>query len=162
MDEVFGRDCFETAITVKMSHLSGTKMAHIERKMPKIKENILMYSKQGLVRLKPDYTEVKWEEAFDRYNSFVFRNNKPPEEWIITSLKKAMQSEGIDDNQNPASALEFKINNCDKILERQEIEEPIYSKFPKNQFTKLADGGFTYKHEEVYFSQKKLENLMEN
>ena len=156
MDEVFGRDCFETAITVKMSHLSGTKMAHIERKMPKIKENILMYSKQGLVRLKPDYTEVKWEEAFDRYNSFVFRNNKPPEEWIITSLKKAMQSEGIDENQNPASALEFKINNCDKIFRTARNRGANYSKFPKNQFTKLADGGFTYKHEEVYFSQKKI------
>ena len=156
MDEVFGRGCFETAITVKMSHLSGHKMAHIEKKIPKIKENILMYSKQGLARLKPDYTEVKWEEAFDRYNSYVFRNNEPPEKWIITSLKNAMHSLGIDENQDPASALKFKIDNCDKIFRTARNRAADYSKFPKNQFTKLEDGGFTYKHEEVYFCQNKI------
>lgn len=34
-DEIFGRNCFRSSICVKMAHLSGPKMAHKEKKIPK-------------------------------------------------------------------------------------------------------------------------------
>lgn len=37
MDEIFGLDNFVNAITVKMSELSGVKMAHVEKKITKPK-----------------------------------------------------------------------------------------------------------------------------
>jgi adenine-specific DNA-methyltransferase len=38
MDEIFGEDNFVNNISVKMSELSGVKMAHIETRYPKLKE----------------------------------------------------------------------------------------------------------------------------
>ena len=45
MDEVFLRKNFVNCIVVKMSEASGTKMAHVEKRLPKLKEYILVYKK---------------------------------------------------------------------------------------------------------------------
>ena len=45
-DEIFGRGCFVNSIAVKMSESSGVKMAHANKRFPKLKEYILIYSKK--------------------------------------------------------------------------------------------------------------------
>jgi adenine-specific DNA-methyltransferase len=43
-DEIFGEDNLITNICVKMSHLSGVKMSHLDKKLPKLKESLFLYS----------------------------------------------------------------------------------------------------------------------
>lgn len=49
MDEIFGRHNFVNCISVKMSEASGVKMAHTEKRLPKLKEYILLYKKTNLM-----------------------------------------------------------------------------------------------------------------
>lgn len=44
-DEIFGEEAFVNCIAVKMSEASGVKMSHVDKKMPKLKEYILVYKK---------------------------------------------------------------------------------------------------------------------
>ena len=73
-DEIFTRENFQTTICVQMSHLSGVKMAHKEKKIPKIKEYVLFYSKAPVKRINPQYIATTWNDALERYTSFVNRN----------------------------------------------------------------------------------------
>lgn len=45
-DEVFGEENFVNNIVVKSSEASGLKMSHIEKRIPKIKEYVLLYKKK--------------------------------------------------------------------------------------------------------------------
>ncbi len=88
-DEIFGRKNFITSLSVKMSHLSGVKMSHIEKKIPKIKEHILLYSKnKSYFRLKPAFEAVKWEESLSRYTQFITNKNKTINEGSVALTKK--------------------------------------------------------------------------
>lgn len=153
MDEVFGRENFRTSITVKMSHLSGPKMAHVTKKIPKIKETILMYSKSDNFELQPDYTPVSWDDAFDRYNSFVKKTEESPENWEIVPLKQVLKEHNLINDQE---IYEFKINNSDKIFRTARNRGADYSSYPKDCFSEIAEGEYTYKHEDVYFASKKV------
>jgi adenine-specific DNA-methyltransferase len=44
-DEIFGENNFINSITVKMSEMKGAKLAHIDKRFPKIKEYLLIYCK---------------------------------------------------------------------------------------------------------------------
>ena len=48
MDEVFGNNNFLNCIAVKMSEASGIKMSHVEKRLPKLKEYILLYKKNNI------------------------------------------------------------------------------------------------------------------
>jgi len=64
-DEVFGEDNFINCITVKLSEPSGVKMAHVEQRLPKLKEYILVYSKNGGYRFNDIRLEKeKWDEEY--------------------------------------------------------------------------------------------------
>lgn len=66
-DEIFGRDNFVNSICVQMSSLSGEKMAHVEKRFPKIKEYLLVY-KKGAFKIKPvKVRKKKWDTE---YNTF--------------------------------------------------------------------------------------------
>ena len=64
MDEVFGREGFVNNICVKMSETSGVKMMHVKKRLPKLKEYVLVYKKRNLL-LHP--IKIKKEESFNRY-----------------------------------------------------------------------------------------------
>jgi adenine-specific DNA-methyltransferase len=71
-DDVFGEENFISSICVKMSHLSGMKMSHKEKKIPKIKEFVLLYSKnKDDFSLNTVFIPGKWEKVLDRYDYFV-------------------------------------------------------------------------------------------
>lgn len=95
MDEIFGRENFRSSICVKMAHLSGPKMAHKDKKVPKVKEHILMYSKNPIdIKLNPQYVPVTWEEAFDRYQNYIDKTESETDisKWKSISLKQAPES----------------------------------------------------------------------
>lgn len=47
-NEVFGEENFVNCIAVKMSEASGVKMTHANKRMPKLKEYILVYKKNNI------------------------------------------------------------------------------------------------------------------
>lgn len=63
-DEIFGENNFVNCITVKMSDLSGPKMAHVKRKFPKIKEYLLMYKKSEIELNPIKLVKKKWDTEY--------------------------------------------------------------------------------------------------
>lgn len=105
-------------ICVKMSHLSGMKMSHIDKKIPKIKEQIVTISKGEDASLTPIYEQCEWDDAFDRYTSWVDYNNScNPSEWTNMSLRQAAINHGVDVN-NKEIYDDFKISNANHIYQR--------------------------------------------
>jgi len=62
MDEVFGEENFVNCVAVKMSEASGVKMAHVKKRLPKLKEYILIYRKSS------DFTLNPIKERSDTWN----------------------------------------------------------------------------------------------
>ncbi|MDD3012361.1 MAG: site-specific DNA-methyltransferase [Candidatus Gastranaerophilales bacterium] len=162
-DEIFGRENFETSITVKMSHLSGTKMAHKDKKIPKIKEHILMYSKnKNNIKLNPVFIPVAWNEAFDRYNSFILKNNyndNECEKWNVITLNQAYEKYNID-KEKPKDVLKFNLENADLIFRTSINRSANYSNLPFDKFSKIVKEdkiNFAYKGEDVNFAIEKIQ-----
>jgi adenine-specific DNA-methyltransferase len=65
LDELFGRDSRVNTIAVKMSEASGVKMAHTDRRLPKLKEYILVYRKTITPPLRTELIPVaEWNEEY--------------------------------------------------------------------------------------------------
>ena len=142
MDEIFGKDCFETNLCVKMSHLSGPKMAHKEKKIPKLKEYILMYSKtQDVIRIKPQYIQVSWYEAFkDSCKSFIDKLDSQNDisKWRKISLRQAYEKFGV--NTEDADAVQkFNMKHAEQIYQTTLNRSKNYPREPKDTFIKVDD-----------------------
>jgi adenine-specific DNA-methyltransferase len=166
LDEVFGMENFVSSICVKMSHLSGTKMAHKEKKIPKIKEHILIYSKdKNFVKINPYYIPIEWDEAFDRYKSFLIKNNYEETDcknWEVITLNAAIDKFNI--NRTDKKKLnKFLIENSHLIFRTARNRSANYSEFNPNVFTKIiknnGDINFVYKGEDVSFTSDKIRDF---
>jgi len=161
-DEVFTRDNFHTSICVQMSHLSGVKMAHKDKKLPKIKEYVLFYTNSSKIKLNPQYIPANWDEALERYSSFIVKDNYSDDEcekWEIIPLNQAIKNAGVD-QKDRESVLKFKLENADLIFRTARNRGADYSSFNRNHFTKVnnPDGSyyFVYKGEDVSFAADKV------
>lgn len=106
----------ETNITIKMSHLSGMKMSHKDKKIPKIKESLLLFSKGNECKLNPIYEPCSWDEAFDRYKSYIeYNGSENPKDWTKTTVREAAINKGVE-VKNLAAYDAFRIKNADKIF----------------------------------------------
>lgn len=160
MDEIFGRENFRSSICVKMAHLSGPKMAHKEKKIPKVKEHILIYSKISTdIRLNPQYVPVSWEEAFDRYQNYIDKTESENDitKWKSISLKQAYKKFNIDES-NVASVLEFNMNNAHLIFQTAINRSKDYPREPKDVFLEI-DNTFVLNGREVIFAQNKIKEF---
>lgn len=160
LDEIFTRECFEASICVKMSHLSGPKMAHKNKKIPKIKENILVYSKKSnSIKINPQYMPVTWNDAFNRYTSFIDFQGNPDnhENWKSISLNMALEESGIDLNDEQA-VIDFKINNADKIFQTAINRSKNYPRTPHGKFL-LVDEKYIINGREVIFANEKIAEI---
>ena len=64
MDEIFGRNNFVNCVAVKMSEASGTKMAHTKKRLPKLKEYILMYKKEDIFLNSLQVPKRTWDSEY--------------------------------------------------------------------------------------------------
>lgn len=85
-DEIFGRDNFVNCICVKMSEATGVKMNHVKKRLPKLKEYILIY-KNNTIDLNPiAITKEEWgvnyryvvkgldKKELDRLKTLLYKN----------------------------------------------------------------------------------------
>jgi adenine-specific DNA-methyltransferase len=88
MEEIFGAANHVATVCVKMSHLSGMKMAHVGHRIPKLKEYLVVYARsRAAFRLNPVYEPCSWDEAFGRYTRVVEDPSLPVESWRFVQLR---------------------------------------------------------------------------
>lgn len=156
-DELFGRERFQASICVKMAHLSGPKMAHKDKKIPKVKEYILIYSKtESGVRINPEYVPVSWDEAFDRYQNFIDKSASPDDytKWQIMSLNEAYKLHDVDINDN-ASILAFNMKFADCIFQTAINRSKDYPAEPRGQLLYIGNR-YVLNGREVIFASEKI------
>ena len=162
LNEVFGRENFISSICVKMAHLSGAKMAHKERKIPKIKELILIYAKnKDRFRINPYYIPVEWNEAFSRYKSFIIKDKNDINNhklWKVEPLGKHLQDNGLLDNKSSKS-IKYLIDNAENIFRTAINRSFDYSSYNSDEFNLIQRGKnavYIYKGEDVSFASNKM------
>ncbi|MDR0065901.1 site-specific DNA-methyltransferase [Acinetobacter sp. 11520] len=155
-DGIFKRENFLNSICIQMAHLSGVKMSHISTKIPKIKEHILVYSKNSSnISLNPQYIPVDWDFAFNRYQNFIKKNDSENiDEWTSISLNNALKESGIN-LENDKEVLEFKINNAHLIFQTAINRSKNYPKEPRNKFLDI-EGKYVLNGREVIFASEKI------
>lgn len=107
MDEIFGRQNFVNCIAVKMSEASGVKMAHTDKRLPKLKEYILFYKKSEIPVLSPE--KIPLENWNNEYKHIL--TNISDED--IYKLKSIICKNGNSEND---------IKDCNEILKKAKIE----------------------------------------
>ena len=155
-DEIFKRENFLNSICVQMAHLSGVKMSHISTKIPKVKEHILIYSKNASkVLLNPQYVSVDWNYAFNRYQNFIKKNDSDDiNEWESISLRSALIEAGLNLNDHD-QVYEFKIENSNLIFQTAINRSKNYPKEPRNKFL-IIDDKYVLNGREVIFASDKI------
>ncbi len=159
MDEIFNRENFITNICIKMSHMSGVKMSHIEKKLPKIKEFVLLYSKnKEKIKLNPIYIKSSWSEALERYTQFIINIDEHFSNWIVKPVKQVAIEKGIDVNSK-IKYEKFLIQNAKSIF-RTARNRSLIATGERNKFTDIVSvrglKKLIYNDEEVLFAIEKL------
>ena len=120
-DEVFNRENAVNIIAVKMSETSGVKMAHVDKKLPKIKEFILSYRKNNSSRLNPikikkESQGSKLDDYLKYYKKVIENYNDPVEEWTITSINEYLKKQGLETDEQ--SVKKFQLENAERVVYR--------------------------------------------
>jgi len=107
-DTIFGENSFVNCIAVKMSESTGVKMAHVEKRLPKLKEYILFYKKNSTSNLMLNEIKIPKEKWDDEYKILVTGVSK--EELKI--IKDLLNSDNISEEE---------INKADDICQKMEF-----------------------------------------
>lgn len=105
MDEVFGAENFVNCICVKMSEATGVKMSHVDKKLPKIKEYILLYKKKNLKLNNVQIAKEKWDNEYKILIKGLSRED-------LEKIKTVMYSDECSDDE---------IAECDTLLKSVEF-----------------------------------------
>lgn len=119
MDEIFGRARRVSTIVVKMSELSGVKMSHVQHRLPKLKEYILLYAASEASTLRP-IRVPKTGQQLDRYLRYytkVIENpDAPVDSWVITPIRQHLRTQGLADDE--ASIRAFQLRESARVVYR--------------------------------------------
>lgn len=107
LDEVFGRRNRINIVAVKMSEASGVKMAHVEKRLPKLKEYVLIYSNEGAFKINVEkVSEGVWNQE---YKSLIEGINRAD----LDEIKALMESGSRNQND---------ISRCNELLANATIK----------------------------------------
>ncbi len=156
LEEVFGREFRKNILAIKMSHLSGMKMSHVDKKFPKIKEFVVVWSASEPNGIEPVYEACSWDEAFPRYTKWVLNPEDSPEDWQFSSLSAKIG------NLEGGERESFLVENAHRIfrtavndgLSHTERDGKIRKVITTTGLERLALNG-----EEVIFAEKKIREI---
>lgn len=118
MDELFGRKNHLNTICVKMSEATGVKMTHANKRLPKLKEYILVYKKSDILINQIKIPKEKWDSEY----KYLMINISPEE---ISKIKTIMNMDDASDED---------IKMADNIL-KNVITKNIEEYFKENKIT---------------------------
>jgi adenine-specific DNA-methyltransferase len=157
-DDIFGREAYINSVCVKMSHLSGVKMSHTEKTIPKIKEFLIAFSKSQNFRIEQQYEAVPWNEALDRYTQFIINKDKAVNEWRYLPVMEVAKSRKIN-FEDAASYESFLIENA-KCIFRTARNNSLIKTGVRNTFSQIKSATGLDKiilnDEEVIFASEKV------
>jgi adenine-specific DNA-methyltransferase len=122
-DDIFEEKNFINAITVKSSEASGVKMSHTEKKLPKIKEYLLVYAKDSdkislnPIGVKKSLNPEKFQSYAKYYSKIILNPKEVPEKWIIVSISEYLKKNNIKIS-SIEELIDFKLNNADRLVYR--------------------------------------------
>ncbi|WP_147285837.1 DNA methyltransferase, partial [Peptostreptococcus anaerobius] len=160
---------FLNHITVKMSDLSGPKMAHVNKKIPKIKEHILIYQKDSTKSTINVLREPSdWDSAIDskRYTQYVEKNGSDDtRNWEYTTVRKKLNDIGL--TYGDPESYKFLLENADCVfrsaannsLKKMSVDNNFDTDVFTHVKTETGIDKFVYKNEEVIFASSKLEEF---
>lgn len=112
MDELFGKENYVSEITVQTSTASGPKMAHINTRIPKLKDSLLIYKKNSInINIQPYKLKDKWdaeyskillnftEEDRNNLNQYRVQNNYEEAKKIIEKVTLSTISKEFPENK---------------------------------------------------------------
>lgn len=122
-DDIFGESNFMTTIVVKMSEPTGVKMAHVNSRLPKLKEYILVYKKNPEIIINSvSIPKEKWD--FE-YKLFVDGLTKKE----LETIKKIRDNE--DRTQEDVEIVDFLLSKITLI--------PLGAKYRELNITSLEE-----------------------
>ena len=148
-DKVFGQDNFINHITVKSSENSGVKMSHTQKKLPKIKEYVLVYAKDGYSvsfnQLKVSKSgDIEKFKKYAKYYSKIIENyDEKPESWKISSISTYLKENKIKIS-SVDDLLKFKLDNAERIIYRTNNKTLSKLKFKTKIAAVLSPTGLEY------------------
>ncbi len=162
MDEVFGRENLVNTICIKMSHLSGVKMSHNNKKIPKIKEFVLFYGKnRGNISINIPSTPSNWKNVLDRYTQFLVVDEKDRDnetKWSVIPLNEAFKKNQISKEQDKEK---FCLKNCGRIFRTARNNSEQFKNLKDDNFIRLVSPTglhkIAYKKEEILFASSKID-----
>src|SRR5690625_2406800 len=117
LDEVFGRRNRVNIIAVKMSEASGVKMAHVEKRLPKLKEYILVYKKSDEFTMNPQRVQKDNIDGYLKYyNKMILNKDADVENWEIVDIIDYMKKNNM--KTDTQSVKRFKLVNSDNVIYR--------------------------------------------
>lgn len=145
MDEVFGRSNRMNLITVKMSEVSGVKMAHVDKRLPKLKEFILVYGKRPDVSINPirvTKPPEKLEKYLKYYSNIIENPEEPPEQWSIVKVKQYLSERGLPTTK--AAIRQFQLQERHRIVYRTNNKTLAGLTFPTETAKVTSATGLEY------------------
>lgn len=110
MDELFGRSRHLNTICVKMSESSGVKMSHTDKRLPKLKEYILVYFKDKAPRISVEKVPVEtWNPEYKS---------------ILTGLSES-EIDKIHELINKDCVEDQDIEYCNSVLKKGKIKSLV-------------------------------------
>lgn len=107
LDEIFGRSNRLNIVAVKMSEASGVKMSHVDKKLPKLKEYVLIYRKNVTPKINIENVPIGvWN---DEYKTILLGLEKEE----IEELKSIISSETREEGD---------VERCNSILAKARTE----------------------------------------
>jgi len=147
-DEVFGAQCFLNLIAVKSSESSGVKMSHVDKRLPKIKEYILVYTRNiGAARLNPikikkEQNPEKLDGYLNYYSSFVRNLDDDPQNYVIVKVTEEMAQRGLP--LDDASVRAFKLAHAENVVYRTNNATLAGMTFPTKTAAVISPTGIRY------------------
>ncbi|MFI3211530.1 MAG: site-specific DNA-methyltransferase [Peptostreptococcaceae bacterium] len=146
-DEIFGEINFINNIVVKMSEVSGNKMAHTEKKLPKIKEYVLVYKKNEIKLNKIKLKKELWDEEYNIFLENFSREDKKIIDDVSNLEEKTDESLHLIDNilskietkSVKAKLQEFNILKSDELKWRLENSYRICRTATSTSVKRLID-----------------------
>lgn len=119
MDEVFGRARRVSTVVVKMSELSGVKMSHVESRLPKLKEYLLIYAAGDSAKLRPIRVQKApdvLEKYLKYYTNIIENPESPVDKWRIVRVRDFMESQGLQ--TDASSVRKFQLREQGRVVYR--------------------------------------------
>ena len=120
LDGVFGAHRRLNTVVIKMSELSGVKMTHADRSLPKLKEYLLIYGNGPAAALRPvrqPKTGAAAAAYLRYYTRFIDNPADPAEGWRLLPLRAAMAARGLD-GADPEAVRAFQLAHADRCVYR--------------------------------------------